>query len=177
MVRRLDEESRASRYGTDLWTHPLQSVELLGSIKPFCRVTGNGGQRLNSWHHTDYQEQCRLQYFWGQLVKKLCYLALANSWGEVGGRLVPPPPSDASGWRPTFPASLSPYLTGQAYEQAAMAAAAPSAWVEEYIRLAKQEEPTTIVEPGIVADIDLANASTPALRETLLLLRLWRTRW
>ena len=71
-------------------------------------VLGGGGQRLNSWRRTDYREPFRLQYFWGQFVKKVCYLALANSWGEVGGRQLPPPPSDATGWHSTFPALLPP---------------------------------------------------------------------
>ena len=84
-------------------------------------------------------------------------MALANSWGEVGGRQLLPPPPGATGWHSTFQASLSPYLTGRTYQQAAKAAAAPPTSVEAQIHLAKHEEPTTTVEPGIVADVDLAN--------------------
>ena len=56
-----------------------------------------------------------------------------------------------------FPASLSPYLSGVAYEQAAKAAATQPTTVEGFIQLAKQEEPATTVEPGIVTGVDLAN--------------------
>ena len=56
-----------------------------------------------------------------------------------------------------FPASLTPYLSGAAYGQAAKAAATQPTTVEGFIELAKREEPTTTVEPGVVADVDLAN--------------------
>ena len=56
-----------------------------------------------------------------------------------------------------FPASILPYLSGAAYEQAAKAAATQPTTAEGFIGLAKPEEPTTTVEPGIVADVDLAN--------------------
>ncbi|MFM7988108.1 MAG: hypothetical protein ACKPKO_53220, partial [Candidatus Fonsibacter sp.] len=34
------------------------------------------------WHHTDYGQHCKLHYFWDQLIKKLTYLCVANSWGD-----------------------------------------------------------------------------------------------
>ena len=74
-----------------------------------------------------------------------------------------------------FPCVVAPYLTGQAYKQAAKAAAAPPASAEQYIQMAKREEPSTTVEPGIVADVELANVvytipegdglDTPTLKE------------
>ena len=56
-----------------------------------------------------------------------------------------------------FPASLSPYLSGAAYEQAAKAAATQPTTVEGFIELAKQEEPATTVEPVVVAGVAVAN--------------------
>ena len=73
-----------------------------------------------------------------------------------------------------FPASLSPYLSGAAYGQAAKAAATQPTTAEGFIELAKQEEPATTVEPGNVPDVDLANVlctipegdvDTPTLEE------------
>ena len=75
-----------------------------------------------------------------------------------------------------FPASLSPYLSGAAYEQAAKAVATQPTTAEGFIELAKQEEPTTTVEPGIVVDVDLAivrytipegDVETPTLEEVV----------
>ena len=75
-------------------------------------------------------------------------------------------------WRPTavaatsrcdrgtvhfFPAALPPYLSVVAYEQVAKVAAAQPTTAEGFIELVKQEEPATTVQPGIVADADLAN--------------------
>ncbi|MFM7988206.1 MAG: hypothetical protein ACKPKO_53725, partial [Candidatus Fonsibacter sp.] len=37
---------------------------------------------VNLWHHTDYHNTGKLHHFWDQLIKKLAYLALANSWGD-----------------------------------------------------------------------------------------------
>ena len=130
---------------------PCRLAHVWESIEAFCLGVENWGHKLDTWHKTDYKER-RLQYFWDQLTKKLCYLALANSWGEVNGRPLPPPPPGAEGWQPTFPAALSPYLSGQA-----KAAGAPPATAADYIQQAKQEEPLTTVEPGIVADVNIAN--------------------
>ena len=51
-------------------------------IKPFCLGMESGGERVNLWHHADYQSQHRLQHFWDRLVKRLTYVAVANSYGE-----------------------------------------------------------------------------------------------
>ena len=55
-------------------------------IKPFCLGMESGGQRVNLWHHADFQEQHRLQHLWDRLVKRLAYMAVANSfWGIQRG--------------------------------------------------------------------------------------------
>ena len=59
-------------------------------IKPFGLGMQSQGRSLNAWHHTDYGNMYKLQYFWDQIVKKLSYLALADSWGEVGRRRTAP---------------------------------------------------------------------------------------
>ncbi|MFM7985477.1 MAG: hypothetical protein ACKPKO_39800 [Candidatus Fonsibacter sp.] len=37
---------------------------------------------VNLWHHTDYHNTGKLHHCWDQLIKKLAYLALADSWGD-----------------------------------------------------------------------------------------------
>jgi len=32
--------------------------------KPFCLGMESGGRGLNCWHHTEYNDQYKLQYFW-----------------------------------------------------------------------------------------------------------------
>ena len=66
MGMRLEQESRvlasiARDYG--LITYCMSSF--WDSIKPFCLGMESGGERLNLWHHIDYQKQRRLQHFWG----------------------------------------------------------------------------------------------------------------
>ena len=56
------------------------------SIRPFCLGIDSGGERVNLWHHTDYLEQKGLQHIWDRLIKRLAYVALANSFGEYIGR-------------------------------------------------------------------------------------------
>ena len=51
------------------------------TIKPFCLGMESVGRSLNCWHHCDYGDQFKLQYFVDQLIKKLTYLAVTNSWG------------------------------------------------------------------------------------------------
>ena len=108
MDERLDEEARtcavlARSYGL---IHYAMSL-FCESIKPFCLGTESGGRRMHCWHHTDYGQQY-LHYFWDQLIQKLTYLALANSWGGLSGRPRPPssPPPDSSA-----SAFKSPYLS------------------------------------------------------------------
>ena len=78
----LDEEARtcaviARNYGLI----PYSLRDFWETIKPFCLGMESAGRSLNCWHHCDYGDQFKLQYFWDQLIKKLTYLAVANSWG------------------------------------------------------------------------------------------------
>ena len=58
----------------------------------------------------------------------------------------------------TFPPEFSPYVSGQAYKQAVEVAGSSNKAVEDLLPNLKQEEVQTMVEPGIVGDVDLANA-------------------
>ena len=91
MDMRLEQEARvlaatARDYG--LIANSLASFGDL--IKPFCVGMECGGERVNPWHHADFQSQHRLQHFWDRLVKSLTYVAVANSYGEYNGRPSPP---------------------------------------------------------------------------------------
>ena len=82
MDPRLDEEAltcavTARQYGLI----PYSLKDHWETIKPFCLGMESAGRSLNCWHHCDYGDQYKLQYFWDQLIKKLSYLAIANSWG------------------------------------------------------------------------------------------------
>ena len=66
-----------------------------------------------------------MQYLWEQLIKWLTYnmdLANRRGGGGVRGCQLPPPPLGSDGWQPTFPSQSSPYMSAQAYTQAAAAA-------------------------------------------------------
>ena len=87
----LDEEARtcavtARNYGLI----PYSLRDFWETIKPFCLGMESGGERVNPWHHADFQSQHRLQHFWDRLVKSLTYVAVANSYGEYNGRPSPP---------------------------------------------------------------------------------------
>ena len=113
-------------------------------IKPFCVGMESGGERVNLWHHADFQDQHRLQHFWDRLVKRLTYVAVANSYGESNGRLLPP----ETPYEPSVEATAG---------QAASAAVTFPKTVDDLMEQVKQECVETTVEPGVVADVNLAN--------------------
>ena len=142
---RLEQESRALAsvardYG--IVTYSMSSV--WGSIRPFCNGMESGGERVNLWHHADYPEQKRLQHIWDRLIKRLSYIALANSFGEFSGRSHP---LDAP-----FPEPSAPVASGQA---ASAAAAAVLFTVDDFIEQVKGEVFETSVEPRFVSDVNL----------------------
>ena len=113
----------------------------------------SGGRSLNCWHHTDDNDQYNLQYFCDQLIKKLAYLALVNSWGELNGR--PRQPSFPPPGGPSPAASLQPTLV---VEQTTSVVDPLTATVEEMATLAKAEEEVLVLEElGVITDVDLAN--------------------
>lgn len=112
---------------------------------------------MKCWHYNNYGDQYRLQYFWDQSSTIMAYVALASKCEEVSGRQLPPPPLDSEGWRPALPSSLSTHVSEQAYAQATQVAGALAASAEDMIKVAKRKEVATI-DPGVVADVDLANA-------------------
>ena len=113
-------------------------------IKPFCLGMDSGGERVNLWHHADFQEQHRLQHFWDRLVKRLTSVAVANSYGESNGRP----------WPPDTPYEPSVEATAG---QAASAAVPIPRTMDDFIEQVKNEYVETGVEPGVVADVNLAN--------------------
>ena len=154
MDARLGEEARtrvviARSYGLI----PCSLASFWETIKPFCRGMQSSGRSLNCWHHTDYGEQYKLQYFWDQLIKRLTYLALANSWGDLNGRP----------WQPSYPPPVGPMPASsaqveQTVVQTIQVVDPPAVTVEEMVTLAKAEEEVPIFEePGVVANIELAN--------------------
>ena len=87
-----------------------------------------------------YGHQFKLQYLWDQLIKKLTYLAVANSWGELNGRPRPPsmPPLGTS-----MPASTMP---GFIAVSSTVACIYPLfATMEEAVIIAKTEEEATVI--------------------------------
>ena len=77
MDPRLDEESRALAEMARTYGLMPYSLSSLGdSIKPFCLGMENGGQKLNSWHHADYQEQYRFQSVWDHMLNNMCTIAV-----------------------------------------------------------------------------------------------------
>ena len=114
-------------------------------IKPFCLGMESGGARVNLWHHADFQEQHRLQHFWGRLVKPLTYVAVANSYGESNGG---PSPLDTP-YEPSVEATAG---------QAASAAVPVQKTVDDFLEQVNQECVESTVEPGVVVDVNLANA-------------------
>ena len=153
MDSRLDEEARtcaviARSYG--LITFSLMSF--WEAIKPIRLGMESSGRSLNCWHHTDYGEQYKLHYFWDQLIKRLAYLALANSWGELNGRPRQPAYPPPSGSVPAALLQAAPIV-----EQTTQVVDPPAVTIEEMVTIAKAEEEVAILEePGIVNDIDLA---------------------
>ena len=142
MDLRLDEEARtwaviARSYG--LITFSLSSF--WETIKPFCLGMESSGRALNCWHHTDYGEQYKLPYFWDQLIKRMAYLALANSWGELNGRprlsSYPPP----SGSVLAASSQAAPIV-----EQTTQVVDPPVASVEDMVTIAKAEEEGVILK-------------------------------
>ena len=140
MDARLDKEARtcgviARSYGLI----PFSLASVWETSKPFCLGMGCSGRSMNCWHHTDYGEQYKLQYFWDQLIKGLTYLALANSLGDLNGRPRQPsyPPPSAS----TL-ASSSPIE--QIVEQTPQVVDPPAGTVEEMVMIAKAEEETVV---------------------------------
>ena len=113
----------------------------------------SNGRSLNCWHHTDYNDQHKLQYLWDQLIKKLAYLALANKWGELNGRPRPPsiPPLGVSLLASATPPILVVDQTTEVVDPLTVT-------VEEAEIIAKaREEPLVIEEIGVIRDVDLAN--------------------
>ena len=145
MDTQLEQDSRvlaatARRYG--LITYSMASHWDL--IKPFCLGMESGGERVNLWHHADFQEQHRLQHFRDRLVKRLTDVAVANSYGESNGRPSPPDTHE-----PSVEATVG---------QAASAVVPVQKTVDDFLEQVKQECVETNVEPGVVADVNLATA-------------------
>jgi hypothetical protein len=149
----LDEEARtcaviARNYGLI----PYSLRDFWETIKPFCLGMESAGRSLNCWHHCDYGDQFKLQYFWDQLIKKLTYLAVANSWGELNGRPRAPsyPPPGA------VPVSIIPGNVGT--DQTTEVVDPHSVTVDQAVSMAKMEEEADVIEDiGLVRDINLAN--------------------
>ena len=74
----------------------------------------------------------------------------------MSGRPRPPysPPSGSG--PPTFLAAICPYPSEKVYAQATQVAVASTASAEDLAKLALQEEAITMVELGIVVDVDFA---------------------
>jgi hypothetical protein len=112
----------------------------------------SAGRSLNCWHHCDYGDQFKLQYFWDQLIKKLAYLAVANSWGELNGRPRAPsyPPPGA------VPVSIVPGDVGT--DQTTEVVDPQSVTIDQAVSMAKLEEEADVIEDiGLIRDINLAN--------------------
>jgi hypothetical protein len=72
----LDEEARTCAVAArNCCLIPYSLKDFWETIKPFCLGMVSGGRSLNCWHHSDYGDQFKLQYFWDHLIKKLTYLA------------------------------------------------------------------------------------------------------
>ncbi|MFM7988970.1 MAG: hypothetical protein ACKPKO_57620 [Candidatus Fonsibacter sp.] len=106
------------------------------------------------WHHTDYGQHCKLHYFWDQLIKKLTYLCVADSWGDrsrlrmtqvvISPWQAPSTTTFSSGEPETLAANLPDE------PQSANAARATSRIIKE-----EAEESAVVTH---VTDLDLANA-------------------
>ena len=96
---------------------------------------------INLWHHADLQVKC------------LTYMAVANSYGESNGR---PRPPDTP-YEPSVEATAT---------QAASAAVPVTKTMDDYIKQVRQEYVETGVKPGVVADVNLANAVYDVKKET-----------
>jgi len=85
MDRRLGEEAHVCAALATAWGHITYDLsDFWESIRPFCLNMESDGKLVNLWHHTDYNNANKRHYFWDQLVKKLVFLAVANSWGGTG---------------------------------------------------------------------------------------------
>ena len=71
---------------------------------------------------------------------------------------MPPPPPGFEGRQTTFPSDLSSYLSGHATKQVVEAAGSSGESVEDFFKEVRQEETQTMVKPGLLGDVDLANA-------------------
>ena len=96
---------------------------------------------INLWHHADLQVKC------------LTYMAVANNYGESNGR---PRPPDTP-YEPSVEATAT---------QAASAAVPVAKTMDDYIKQVRQEYVETGVKPGVVADVNLANAVYDVKKET-----------
>ena len=87
---------------------------------------------------------------WDRLVKCVTYLALANGFGEYSGRPFPP----SAPYLGPGPAAAS---ASTVTDQAASAAVEHPKTVVDLIEPITQENIETTVEPGFVADVNMAN--------------------
>ncbi|MFM7986202.1 MAG: hypothetical protein ACKPKO_43505, partial [Candidatus Fonsibacter sp.] len=80
---RLDSDASAcAAIATSFGIVPYSLADFWDRIKPFCLNMESEGKATNLWHRTDYGQDCKLHYFCDQLIKKLIYLSVANSWGD-----------------------------------------------------------------------------------------------
>ena len=131
---------------------PYSLRDFWETIKPFCLGMESGGRSLNCWHHTDYGDQFKLQYFWDQLIKRLAYIAVANSWGELNGRPRPPsmPPLGTSMPASTMPGFIAVSPTVECTDPLFVT-------MEEAEVIAKREEEAVVMEGiGVIRDVNLA---------------------
>ena len=136
----LDEEARMCAVtARSFGLIPYSLKDFWETIKPFCLGMESDGRSLNCWHHSDYGDQFKLQYFWDQLIKKLTCLVAASSWGELNGRPRPPscPPPG------TAPASIVPGFIR--VDQTTEVVDPLSVTVEQAASIAQMEEEADVI--------------------------------